>query len=144
MLLNGCDSTDKRVLEEVVEKVYTIQGHADVSIQNRDGAVSVYGGEPKEIRGQAIKKAYSRERLNQIGVDILRKPGGISVTTRLTGLRKWALSDRSGTVDYAVVVPDTASIVTLEMNSGEVLLDSIRGPEVRARLNDGRIFARNC
>jgi len=30
------------------------------------------------------------------------------------------------------------------LDAGEVLLDSMRGPEVRARLNDGRIFARNC
>ena len=142
--LNGCGSSDRRVLEEVVEKVYSIETDANVNIQNRDGAVLVYGGAPNEVRVQAIKKAYSRERLNQIDIDVSRKPGGVSVTTRLPALQKWALSDRSGTVDYTVVVPETASISKLEMNSGEVLLDSIRGPEVRAQLNDGRIFARNC
>jgi hypothetical protein len=30
------------------------------------------------------------------------------------------------------------------LNAGEVFLDSMRGPKVRARLNDGRIVARNC
>jgi hypothetical protein len=41
------------------------------------------------------------------------------------------------------VVPATASISALDLNAGEILLDSIRGA-VHARLNDGRIFARNC
>ena len=48
------------------------------------------------------------------------------------------------TVDCTIVVPATASISALDLNAGEVLLDSMRGPEVHARLNDGRIFARNC
>ena len=32
----------------------------------------------------------------------------------------------------------------MDLHAGEVLLDTIRGPELHARLNDGRIFARNC
>jgi hypothetical protein len=47
-------------------------------------------------------------------------------------------------VDCTIVVPATASISALDLNAGEVLLDSMRGREVQARLGDGRIFARNC
>jgi len=132
------------VLEEVVEKVYTVEPDANVSIQNRDGAILIYGSDDKQMRVRAVKRAYSRERLNQIAIDVSTKPGAVSVTTKFPPKPKWGLSDRSGTVDYTLVVPDTASISPAELNAGEVLLDSIGGPEVRARLNDGRIFARNC
>src|SRR5205823_7606705 len=97
-----------------------------------------------EMRVRSVKKAYSRERLSQITIDLSRTPGSVSVTTRFPPQPKWALSDRSGTVDYTIVVPATASISTLRLHAGEVLLDSMRGREVRARLGDGRIFARNC
>jgi hypothetical protein len=144
MLLNGCGSEDNRVLEEVVEQVYSVNPNANISIHNRDGAILVYGSDANEIRVRSVKKAYSRERLNQIAIDVSAKPGAVSVITKFPRQPKWALSDRSGTVDYTIVVPGTASISALELNAGEVLLDSMRGPQVRAQLNDGRIIARNC
>jgi len=144
VLLNGCGSADNRVLEDVSEKVYTVEPDANVSIQNRDGAIFVYGSDTNDMRVQAVRKAYSRERLNQIAIDVSTKPGAVSVITKFPPQPKWAFSDRSGTVDYTIVVPATASISALDLNAGEVLLDSMRGLEVRARLNDGRIFARNC
>jgi hypothetical protein len=144
ILLNSCGGTDDRVLEEDVEHVYKIDSSASISIQNRGGAVLVYGSNTNEMRVQAVKKAYSHERLNQIAIGVSTKPNAVSVTTTLPPQPKWALFDRSGTVDYTITVPATASISTLDLNAGEIFLESMRGPEVRARLNDGRIFARNC
>jgi hypothetical protein len=143
IVFTGC-TANHRVLEEVVERVYTVEPGTKVSIHNHDGAILAYGGEPNEIRVRSIKKAYSRERLDQIGLDVSTTPGAVSINTRLPLLAKWGFADRSGAVDYTIVVPETATISALELNSGEVLLDSIRGPEVRARLNDGRVFVRNC
>jgi hypothetical protein len=144
MLLNGCGSANHRVLEEVQEKVYPVEPDANISIQNRDGAILVYGSDVNEVRVRSLKRAYSQERLNQIAVDISTKPGGVSIITKFPSQPKWALSDHSGTVDLTIVVPATAGISALDLHAGEVLLDSMRGPEVSARLNDGRIFARNC
>src|SRR5207247_11190454 len=141
---NGCGSADNRVLEEISEKAYTVEPSANISIQNRDGAILVYGSDGNEMRVRSLKKAYSRERLNQIAIDVSTKPDAVSVTAKFPPQPKWAFSDHSGTVDCTIVVPATASITALDLNSGEVLLDSMRGREVHARLGDGRIFARNC
>jgi hypothetical protein len=143
MLLNGCGTNDT-VLEEIVEQVYTIEPSANVNIQNRDGTVLVYGSDTNELRVRAVKKAYSRDRLNQITIEVSRTPGTVSVTTKFPPQPNWAPSDRSGTVDYTITVPATARISALDLHAGEVLLDTMRGGEVRARLGDGRIFARNC
>src|SRR5437899_8451122 len=143
MLLNGCGA-NKTVLEEIVEQVYTVAPNIDLSIHNRDGAVLVYGSDGNELRVRSTKKAYSRERLSQIAVDVSTTPGAVSVTAKFPPQPKWAFSDHSGTVDCTIVVPATASISAVDLNAGEVLLDNIRGREVHARLGDGRIFARNC
>src|SRR5438046_3848026 len=143
MLLNGC-GTNKTVLEEIVEQVYPIALNTDLSIHNRDGAVLVYGSDGNELRVRSTKKAYSRERLSQIAVDVSTTPGAVSVTAKFPPQPKWAFSDHSGTVDCIIVIPATASISASDLNAGEVLLDSMHGREVHARLGDGRIFARNC
>ena len=143
MLLYACGNGDTGVLEEIFEQVYPVESDTSITIQNRDGAVFVYGSDANELRVRAVKKAYSRERLNQIAIDISTKPGTVSVITKFPPQPKWALSDRSGTVDYTIVVPATTSISALDLHAGEVLLDAMRG-RVRARLGDGRIFARNC
>ena len=144
MLLNGCGSAGHRVLEQVVEKVYPVEPNANISIQNHDGAILVYGSGANQVRVRSLKRAYSQERLNQIAVDISTKPGGVSIVAKFPPQPKWAFSDRSGTVDLTVVVPATARISALDLHAGEVFVESMRGSEVRARLNDGRIFARNC
>ena len=143
-MLLGCGSADNRVLEETSEKVYTVERSANISIQNRYGAILLYGSNGNEMRVRSLKKAYSRERLNQIAIDVVTKPGAVSVTAKFPPQPKWAFSDHSGTVDCTIVVPATASISALDLNAGEVLLDSMHGREVHARLGDGRIFARNC
>jgi hypothetical protein len=143
MLLNGCGSGNNRVLEEISEKVYTVEPGANISIHNYDGAVLVYGSDVNEVRVRSLKRAYSHERLSRIVIDVSATPGAVSITAKVPPQPKWAFSDHSGTVDCTVVVPATASISALNLNAGEVLLDSIRGA-VHARLNDGRIFARNC
>ena len=144
MLLNGCGSGDDRVLEEVSEKVYTVEPSANISIHNHDGAILVYGSDVNEVRVRSLKRAYSHERLNQIAIAVSAKPSTVSITAKAPPQPKWALWDHSGTIDCTIVVPATASISALNLNAGEVLLDSMHGREVHARLGDGRIFARNC
>jgi hypothetical protein len=142
--LAGCGSESDRVLEETFERLYTIEPNANITIQNGDGAVMVYGSNTSEMQVHAIKRAYRRSRLKQIAIDVSTKPGSVSITTKFPPRPKWGLFDRSGTVDYTVVVPATANIAGLELDAGEILVDGMRGAATRARLGEGRMFARNC
>src|SRR5215469_5857981 len=144
LVFNGCGSADNRVLEEISEKVYTVEPDANISIHNHDGAILVYASDANEVRVRSLKRAYSHERLNQIAIDVSTKAGALSVTAKFPPQPKWAFSDHSATVDCTIVVPATASISALDLSAGEVLLDSMRGRETHARLGDGRILARNC
>jgi hypothetical protein len=140
----GCSSNGDRVLEETFERLYTIQPTTDISVQNRDGAILVYGSNTNEMQLHARIKAYSRARLKQIKIDVSAQPTSISISTRLPPKPKWALFDRSGTVEYTIVVPSTANLAAVHLDAGEVLVDGMRGKSVRAWLGDGRIFTHNC
>jgi hypothetical protein len=142
--LAGCGSGNDRLLEESFEQLYTVEPNANITIQNGDGAVLVYGSNVNEMRVHAVKRAYQRTRLKQIAIDVSTRPGSVSITTKFPPKSKWGLFDRSGTVDYTVTVPTTADIAALELDAGEILVDGMRGAATRARLGQGRMFARNC
>jgi hypothetical protein len=113
--LTGCGSGAHRLLEETFEQTYRIEPTANITLTNGDGAVFVYGSNASEMRVQAIKRAYTRERLKQIAVNVSIQPGSVSINTKFPPKPKWALFDRSGTVDYTVVVPATVSLARLEL-----------------------------
>lgn len=142
--LAGCGSPVDRTLEDTFEQVYRIEPTANVTVTNGDGAVFVYGSNAQEMRVEAIKKAYTRERLKQIAVNVSVQQGSVSINTKFPPRPKWPLFDRSGTVDYTIVLPATANLLELDLDAGEVLVDGMRGQTVNARLGNGRLFAHNC
>jgi putative adhesin len=142
--LAGCNKPNDRVVQDTFEQLYSVEPTADINIQNGDGTVLVYGSNVNEVQVRAVKKAYTRARLVQIAVDVSANSNSVSITTNFPPKPKWSLSDRSGTVDYTIVVPGSATISALTLDAGEILLDGLRGKQTRARLGDGRVFVRNC
>jgi hypothetical protein len=131
-------------LEEIVEQKFAVDPNVSVSIQNIDGAIRVYAAEEPVVLVQAVKKAYNAERLKGIVIDTKATPASVAITTSFPP-RKNALSDRSGTVDYIIIVPQTAQITQLELTNGEVLLEGLRnGGSAKARLVNGWMIGHNC
>jgi hypothetical protein len=142
--LAGCRPESDRVLEETFEQLYTIRPNTDLSIQNGDGAILVYGSNINEIRVQATKKAYGRMQLKGIAIDVSVQPTSVSINVKIPPKPRWAFFDRSGTVDCTIVVPATTNISQLSLEAGEVLIDGMRGRSVHAKLGDGRMIVHNC
>ncbi|MFL6589429.1 MAG: hypothetical protein ACJ8M4_04590 [Chthoniobacterales bacterium] len=132
------------LLEEIVEQKYDVAANVSVRVSNVDGSIRVYGAEAPQITIQAVKKAYTRERLDGIVVDVKASPAEVAVTTSLPP-RKNALSDRSGTVDYIIIVPQTATVTQVELTNGELLVEGLRGGgSASAHLVNGWLAGHNC
>jgi len=140
--LFGCGAGAHGPLEETINQTYPLNSEAAVTVTNEDGAIWIYGG-GDELKVQATKKAYSAERLRRIRINIVTAPDSASVTTDYPPKPKWGWSDRSGTVDYVIVVPESARLVRADLASGELAVEGLRG-RVEARLRNGLLFARNC
>src|SRR3954471_11955937 len=131
-------------LEESIEQQYEVAADVTLSVQNTDGSIRVYGADQPVISIQAIKKAYNTERLAGIVVDVKATPNSVAISTNFPP-RKGVLSDRSGTVDYIIVVPKTAKVTQLELVNGEILVEGLRhGGSARAHLVNGWIGGHNC
>jgi DUF4097 and DUF4098 domain-containing protein YvlB len=145
-LLASCRRSDVAALEEAIDNRYPIEASATLNISNRDGSIRIYGAgnDTREVRVEAMKRAYSAERLKAISVRISAKPDSITIETVYPKVASWGFSDRSGTVDYVIVVPQSMRIAKLELENGEVLLEEMRSDEAHANLGNGRLFAHNC
>lgn len=145
-LLLGCRPAVDRTLEEMIDHVYPVEPTATLSVTNRDGSIRVYaaGSEVRDVHVEAIKRAYSAARLKAISVQVSAQPNAISVETIYPPDSGMGFSDRSGTVDYVIVVPQTIRISKLELANGEVLVEGMRSEEARAQLGNGRLSAHNC
>jgi hypothetical protein len=131
-------------LEEIVDQKFNVDADATLTVQNVDGSIRVYAADKPEIRIQAIKKAYDAQRLQAIAVDVKATQHSVAITTAFPP-RKNALSDRSGTVDYIIVVPQTARITDLNLTNGELLIQGLRpGGSARAHLVNGWLAGHNC
>src|SRR5436190_21495381 len=119
-LLASCRPKADRTLEEMIDQRYPVEPTATLKITNRDGSIRVYGagGDTREVRVEAIKKAYRADRSKAISVQISAKPDSISIQTIYPDDSNPGFSDRSGTVDYVIVVPQTIRISKLELANG--------------------------
>ena len=142
-LLSGCGGSTQP-LEEIFEHTYPFNPGAPISLTSIDGSVQIYGSAKPEIHLQVIKKAYTAARLQSISVNVSAQPNSISIETIFPPKKNWSFSDRSGTVDYIIVVPQTARIARLELKNGEISVAGMQGGDVHANLGNGRLFLRNC
>ena len=145
LLFGGCGlKGDDEGLEEIVEQTYHVDPAAALSISNAEGAIRIYGADVNEIHIHAVKRAYSSARLRKIDTNISAHSGAVSIETNYPPKKPWGLGDRSGTVDYTVIVPQTCVISKLDLGVGEMLNEGLRGGSAHAHLTNGRLFAHNC
>ena len=132
-----------KVLEEKIEQKYSLDPDATLSISNTDGSIRIYAAETTEILIQATKKAYTAERLQGIVVDVRATRKTVTIGTTFPP-RKNALSDRSGMVDYIVIVPQAIKITQLKLVNGEVTIEGLRGGSAKAQVKNGWIAGQSC
>ncbi len=143
LVMAGCNSKSDEVVEETVEKTLSAGPNPRVTIRNTDGSIFVYGSRENEVKIRARKRAFGHDRLDKIVVNATGQADSVDIDTIYPPKPKLSLSDRSGTVDYTIVVPQGATISKLELTNGEVLIDGLRDGTVSAKLVNGRLFDHN-
>lgn len=144
-LFVACHERGDPTLEDTFEQTYDFPPGSELTVRNVDGSVRIYGSAQPGMQLIATKKAYSPERLNKIEVKVSADAGSMMIDTIFPPKKEgWGFGDRSGTVDYIIVVPDSTRIRNLQMVNGEISVDGLRDGSARARLVNGRMFTHNC
>jgi hypothetical protein len=131
-------------LQQKFEGTYPLEQTGTMSVENIDGSIRIYCWNEPEVKLEAIKKAYSTERLSQIAIDVAATPKSLTVKTKFPPPPGWwSFRDRSGTVDYTIIVPQTVKITNMSLANGDLVIEGLRGGSATANLSNGRIAAHN-
>jgi DUF4097 and DUF4098 domain-containing protein YvlB len=131
-------------LQQKFEQTYTLEQTGTMSVENIDGSIRIYCWSEPEVRVEAIKKAYSAERLSQIAIDVAATSKSLAIKTKFSSQPGWwSFRDRSGTVDYTIIAPQSFKITNISLAKGDLLIEGLRGGIATARLWNGGIAAHN-
>ena len=131
-------------LQQKFEGTYSLEQTGTMSVGNIDGSIRIYCWNEPEVKVEAIKKAYSAERLSQIAIDVAATPKSLAIKTKFSSQPGWwSFRDRSGTVDYTIIAPQTVKITNMSLANGDLVIEGLRGGSATASLSNGRIAAHN-
>lgn len=139
----GCGRSTDRPVEQTVEQTYEVDSTGIFGLRNSAGSVRIQGSDGASMKLKTIKKAWSAEQLNGIAVRVAVQTKSVSIETSFPPQKTWRFSDRSGSVDYEIILPRTLKIARLELGNGDVSIEGMRG-DVRADVVNGMLAARNC
>ena len=143
-LLFAKEGSAGEVLEDVVERRFPLDPSGTFSLRAIDGTVEIFGTDSQEVKIVAVKKAFSPERLNAIAIRVDARQNAVNIETTPPPAPRHQFSDRSGTVEYTINIPQTARIARVELPTGELVIDGMRGSSIAASLGSGQLVIHNC
>src|SRR5947209_9070795 len=133
-------------LREEFHQTYPIAADGRVSLGNINGAVHITGWDRNEVKVDAVKTAYTRERLGEAKIDVRSDADSIRIQTEYPN-RSQTFTNCEGrtnnpaTVEYTLTVPRNARLDSIELINGNLNIEGVAG-DVKASSINGRLSAR--
>ena len=131
-------------LTEEFHQSYPLTLTGRVSIANINGNVHISAWDRNEVKIDAVKRAYSRERLSEATIDVTNTADSVSIKTKYPE-RNPTFDSRNrennpASVEYTLTVPRGARIDSVALVNGSLDIEGVHG-EVRASLVNGGVKA---
>ena len=134
-------------LTEEFHQSYPLSANGRVSIQNINGDVQISVWDRNEVKVDAVKRAYQRERLDQAKIVVVNTADSVSIKTEYPD-RNQTFTDEApkrynnpATVDYTLTIPRKARLDSAELVNGSLEIEGVEG-DVRAASVNGQLKAR--
>jgi Putative adhesin len=130
---------------EEFHQVYALSAEGRIELENINGPVHISGWDRNEVKVDAVKRAWSKERLDEAKIEISSRPDSLSIRTAYPGHEHnfWnGRHDNPASVEYTLVVPRRARLDEIKLVNGSLDIQDVAG-EVRASCVNGRLAARN-
>jgi DUF4097 and DUF4098 domain-containing protein YvlB len=135
-------------VREEFHQSYPLSANGRVTLKNISGAVRIMAWDRAEVRVDAVKRAETRERLDEARISVDASADSVNIETRYPenafrqerGDNRWR--NNAASVDYTVSVPRGARLESIEVISGRLDIENVTGG-VKASCISGQFTARN-
>lgn len=132
-------------LSEEFHQTYAIAPEGRLELDNINGDVHISTWDRSEVKVDAVKYADSKERLDEVRIEINSGKDRLSIRTKYPDHNHtftWGSHDNPAGVEYTLTVPRTLRLDEVKLINGELDIAGVTG-EVRASCINGRLEARN-
>ncbi len=141
------DPQTSQELTEEFHQTYPLNATGRVSIENINGGVRISVWDQNEVKVDAVKRAYKKERLDEAKVDVSSTPDSVRIRTEYPD-RNQSFSDgeprryhNPATVEYSLTIPRKARIDSADLVNGSLEIEGAEG-DVKAACVNGNVKAR--
>ena len=120
-------------LREEFHQSYKLSPNGRISLENINGSVHISSWDQNEVKVDAIKHAYSQERLNDARIDVAADADSVHIKTHYPDhdMTFYGGDDRRNnnpaSVEYTLTVPRNVRIDSVEVINGAVDVKSVSG-----------------
>ncbi|HVM93172.1 MAG TPA: DUF4097 family beta strand repeat-containing protein [Terriglobales bacterium] len=135
-------------MTEEFHKVYPLSAQGRVEIENINGPVHITGWDRAEVKVDAVKSAWSKERLDEARIDVDASADRISIHTEYPqhdhNFNFGGDDERNNParVEYTISVPRQARLDEIKLVNGRLDIQDVAG-EVHASCVNGKMEVRN-
>src|SRR3954465_6969899 len=134
------------LLREEFHQTYPLSTDGRVSLENINGAVRITAWDRNEVKVDAVKTAYRRDRLDEVKIEVRSDANSLHIQTeypdRIQNFTDGrGREDNPATVEYTLSVPRGARLDSIELINGNLDIDGING-DVKGSSINGRVTAR--
>jgi DUF4097 and DUF4098 domain-containing protein YvlB len=132
-------------LREEFHQTYALAANGRVELDNINGPVHISTWDQNQVKVDAVKYAYSKERLEEAKIEIDSNKDAVSIRTRYPDRDQtfnWGSHNNPAEVEYTLTVPRNARLDEIKLINGSLDLNGVGG-EVHASCINGRLEARN-
>lgn len=130
-------------LREEFHQTYPLAVNGQVMLANINGNVQITAWDRNEVKVDAVKRAVSKERLNEAKIVVETHPDSINIKTeypRHENTFTWGHHDNPASVEYTVMVPRTARLQRINLVNGDLKVQGAAN-DVHADAVNGHIEA---
>ena len=140
------DTTQKPKGDELTEmfsQTYPLSATGRVNIANINGDVHINVWDQNSVKVDAVKRAYSQQRLSEVTIDVQSAPDFLQIKTKYPEDRTYNNRNREdsfASVEYTLTIPRRGRLDGAELVNGSLDIEGVQG-DVRASLVNGTVKA---
>lgn len=139
------------IVREEFHQTYPLSSNGRISLENIQGKVRIQAWDRNEVKVDAVKSAYSHERLNEAQIKVVATSDTIRIRTEYPDGNLTFNGDRDGdyrsyqnpaSVDYTLSVPRNSRLSSIELVNGGLDIDGVAG-DVHASCVNGKMTVKS-
>lgn len=131
-------------LTEEFHQTYPLAATGRVSVANINGDVHISAWDRNEVKVDAVKRAYSPQRLSEVTIEVTNTADSVMIKTkypeRNVNFDLRSRENNSASVEYTLTIPRGARLDGAELVNGSLDIEGVQG-DVHASLVNGQVKA---